>query len=380
MIVPADIFDTLPRDCWLNIDMAQLAENARCLQKAVQRPLLIAVKGNGYGHGYGHAAKAFYNAGVRYLATANYAEACIVRKSVLETPILVLGALLEAEMALAASACFEFFVFRPEHVEVLRQLPKTSVPIRVHIKIDTGMGRLGCFPDEAAAIGAALREISGVTIAGLATHFAKASQPDNEHTRAQINCFDQAIASLAAIGIRPEIIHASNSSGSLYHPCARYDMVRFGIAAYGVRPSAVDGCGLPDGVKTALTWHARITTSKILPAGSSVSYGCEYTVMHSARVGVLPVGYVDGFRRMPSNVNSVLLNGREQKVLGRVNMDQAMIDLDGMPDVTGSEVMLLGRQGDNEINVYNLAQRWNTNTYSVYSNIAPRVPRRLVNG
>lgn len=377
MSVALDIFDHLPRDCWLNIDSAQLANNVRILEKYVQRPVLVAVKGNGYGHGYAHAAKAFVEGGARYLAVANYAEAHIIREVVPSVPLLVLGAMLTTDMAMSAAAGFEFFVFRSDHVALLRDIPKTSSPIRVHIKVDTGMGRLGCFPEEVVGIASALRDIPGVEIAGLATHFAVASRPGNEHTNVQIERFDQAISSLHSIGVRPEIIHASNSSGALYHPRARYDMVRFGISAYGIRSSSVEGCGLPDGVKTAMTWYARITASKIIPAGSAISYGCEYVMPRDSRVGILPVGYVDGFRRTPANVNTALVNGQQRKILGRVNMDQCMIDLEGLPDITGAEVVLLGKQGHEEISVYDLSRRWNTNTYSVCSNIALRVPRRV---
>ena len=378
MSVSSYIFDTLPRDCWLNIDCAQLVNNVRLLAKVVQRPLLVAVKGNGYGHGYDHASKAFVDAGVSYLAVANYAEAHIVRQAVASVPILILGAMLATEMALSAASGFEFFVFRPEHVALLRDLPKTTSPIRIHIKVDTGMGRLGCFPEEVGNIAEALREIPGVVIAGLATHFAKASQPNNEHTNRQIARFEQAIATLSSIGIRPEIIHASNSSGALYHPQARYDMVRFGLSAYGIRSTSVEGCDLPNGVRSAMTWHARITASKILPAESTVSYGGEYVLSHNARVGILPVGYVDGYRRIPKDVNTALVNGQERKILGRINMDQCMLDLDGLSDITGAEVVLLGKQGNREISVYDLSRRWETNTYSVCSNISPRVPRRVV--
>jgi alanine racemase len=155
-------------------------------------------------------------------------------------------------------------------------------------------------------------------------------------------------------------------------------MVRVGIVAYGVPPSSIVGNVIPEGVQTALTWHARVTSSKIMPAGSTVSYGCEYTLPNDARVGVIPVGYGDGYVRIPKNVNSVLVDGRECKTLGRINTDQCMIDLGDLPDMTGAPVVLLGKQGSKEISVQELAQRWETNTYSVYINIAPRVPRCIV--
>jgi alanine racemase len=378
MTQPISVFDALPRDCWLNINTAQLTENARRLQAHIGKPLLVAVKGNGYGHGYELAARAFLAAGVRYLGVANLAEGVILRGVGITTPVLILGGMLPHDMAPAAAAGLEFMVFRPDHVVALREIPKGSSAVRIHIKVDTGMGRIGCFPEEAAALAESIKAIPGVQIAGISTHFARASLPGNPHTESQIDKFEQAIAALAAIGIRPEIIHAANSSGSLYHPRARYDMVRLGIVSYGVRPSAAEGTTIPDGVATALTWHARVTSSKILPKDSKISYGCEYSLIKDTRIGILPVGYVDGFRRSPRDINTVLIDGQERSVRGRVNMDQSMIDLDGFPDMTGQEVVLLGKQGDKEISVYDLAKRWEDNTYNVYSAIAMRVPRRPV--
>jgi alanine racemase len=378
MNVPFNFFDTTPRDCWLEIDATQLSENVRRLEAHIQRPIFVAVKANAYGHGYGIAARAFIKGGARYLGVANYAEGRLLRELGIEVPILILGGLLPDEMKLAAAAGLEFFVFRPDHIEALRQMPKTK-PIRVHIKVDTGMGRLGCFAEDVAELGAQLKAISGIIIAGMGTHFATASRPNNDHTNSQIDKFDQAIASLAAIGIRPEILHAANSSGALYHPRARYDMVRVGIVAYGVPPSSIVGPDIPVGVKTALTWHARITSSKILKANTTVGYGCEYVMSKDARVGILPVGYADGFQRIPKNVNSVLIDGQEHKTLGRISMDQCAVDLDGCADIMGAEAILLGRQGGKEITVQDLAKRWSeTNTYGVYVGISPRVPRRIV--
>lgn len=374
MTIPYNFFDITPRDCWVNIDVSQLEQNVRRLEAVAQRPVLVAVKGNAYGHGYEIAAKAFVKGGAKYLGVANYAEGLFLKQLGIAVPILIIGGILPEEMVLAAAAGLEFFVFRQDHVEALRQMTREK-PIRVHIKVDTGMGRLGCYPEETAAIGEALKSIPNVVIAGLATHFAKAGPPGSEFTETQTDKFDQAIAALAAIGIRPEIIHASKS-GTIDHPRPRYDMVRLGIIAYGVAP-AVEGFVLPEGVLTALTWHARITSTKILPKGHGVSYGANYVMPKDGRIGILPVGYADGYRRL-MDVNSVLIDGQERKIIGSINMDQCIVDLDGFPDIAGKQVDLIGRQGGKKITVQYLAQRWNTNSYSVYTGIHTRVPRRAV--
>jgi len=375
MTVPHNFFDTLPRDCWLEINAGQLAENVRILKKKVDRPVLVAIKGNGYGHGYGIAARAFIKAGASYLGVANYSEGIVVREEGISTPLLIMSALLPDEMKLAAAAGMEFFVFRPDHLQALKEMPKGSKPVRVHIKVDTGMGRLGCTPQEALELAKALSTVPNITIAGLATHFAMTAQ-GNDYLPKQIALFEQTLKAFADCGIRPEIIHAGKSS-TIHDPSVNYDMIRLGVISYGISPS-VDGFDIPSGMAPALTWKARVTSSKILPAGSKISYGCEYEMPKQGRVGIVPVGYVDGYHRIPKNVNSVLVDGRECKTLGRINMDQCVIDLGDMPDMTGAEVVLLGKQGSAELSVRELAKRWETNTYSVYVNIAPRVPRRVV--
>jgi len=369
------IFDQLPRDCWVNIDTGQLTENMRLLIRAAGVPALAVVKANGYGHGYENTARAFIAGGASYLGVANLAEGLLLRRAGFNAPILIMCAMLAPEMKQAAEADFEFFVWRQDHIDALREFANKASPARVHLKINTGMGRIGCWPYEAVELARTLSQIPGVELKGLATHFASAYNPTIPDTDKQIALFDETIVALAAAGIRPKIIHAANSSGAFYYPKGRYDMVRFGISMYGVPGEMIN---LPEGVKTALSWHALITSTSILPKGHGVSYASEYVMPEEGRVGVLPVGYVDGFQRVPKNVNSVLVEGQERKTLGRICMDQCMIDLSGFVDITGKEVVLLGKQGDHEISVKDIAKRWGTNAYQVYCGISVRVPRRAI--
>lgn len=371
----SNIFDNLPRDCWVDIDTAQLSENLRRLIRAVEKPVLAVVKANGYGHGYINAAQAFLAGGAAYLGVANLAEGLVLRQAGIDAPVLVMCAMLPGEMKLAAAAGFEFLVWRQDHITALREIAGKVKPARVHLKINTGMGRLGCRPHEAVAIARELQTIPGVELTGLATHFASAYNPAIPDTDKQIEHFNETIAALAAAGIHPKIIHAANSSGALYYPKGRFDMVRFGISMYGVPGELIE---LPEGVKPALSWHARITATSVLPKGHGVSYAGEYVMPEEGRIGVLPVGYVDGFQRVPKNVNTVLVEGVERKTLGRICMDQCMIDLNGLGDITGAEVVLIGRQKEAEISVRDVAKRWGTNAYDVYCDIAARVPRRAI--
>ena len=369
------IFDTLPRDCWVHIDAAQLTANLRILQGVAQTPVLAVVKANAYGHGYVHAARAFLAGGATYLGVASLAEGMILRQAGIDAPILIICGLLPQEMVMAAEAGLEFFVWRKDHLDALRDRTTAATPARVHLKINTGMGRLGCWPHEAAGIAAELTAMPQVELAGLATHFASAYNPTLPDTDRQIALFNQAIQSLAAINIRPRIIHAANSSGALCYPQGRYDMVRIGISLYGVPGDMIP---LPDGVHTALTWHAKITSTNILPQGHGVSYSSEYVMPSEGRVGILPVGYADGFQRVPKDVNRVLIEGQERRVLGRMCMDQCLVDLSGFEDITGAEAVLIGRQGSLTIGVKDVAKRWGTNAHDVYCGIAPRVPRRVL--
>jgi alanine racemase len=374
------IFDDLPRDCWLNINTAQLTENLRRLQATVNRPALVVVKANGYGHGYELAANAFLKAGANYLGVATLSEGLALRGAGITTPILIMGGILPHDMAHATAATLDFIVARPDHIAALKEIPKTSQPVRAHLKVDTGMGRIGCLPKEAPELAKAIKSIPGVELTGLCTHFAVASIPNNEHTHSQINAFNATIAALAAINIRPTIIHAANSNGALYHKDAQYDMVRFGIIAYGVRSSMSEGTPIPMGVNAALSWHTRVITTKVMPKGATISYGCEYTLEKESRIGVLPIGYADGFRRLPKDINKVLINGEEYPTRGRITMDQCMVDLGNLPDITGAEAVLLGKQGNRDITARDLGARWGDNVHSIFASIPFRVPRHALDG
>lgn len=355
---------------WLTINASQLSENIRLLSKQSGKPVMASMKANAYGHGLEVAAKAFLAGGAAGLAVARLEEADALRRAGIAAKILILGGLLPEGMKAAAQAGYEFFVWTPEHATTLREISSPCAP-KVHIKVDTGMGRLGCLPDEALNIAKALRQIPQVRLEGLATHFASADVNETTDTQEQIAAFDQVIAAMAAEGLRPNAIHAANSAGLLRFPHARYDMARAGIAAYGIEPGP--GKTLPEGVRPALSWHARIVAEKTLPTRHGVSYGSTYRTSQPQKIAVVPVGYGDGFRRM-LNVNTVLLDGQERKILGQVCMDQCMMDAEGVErDLVGAEIVLIG----GSLPAEELARRWNTIPYEVLTGLAARLPRKL---
>ena len=217
-----------------------------------------------------------------------------------------------------------------------------------------------------------INESPHVELEGVFTHFARADEPKEFDTESQLQKFQTLLKEMALAGIKPSLIHASNSAGSLAFPEARFDMVRVGIALYGLPPSRE--VGVPNGIKPVLTWKTRLISLKKLPAGHGVSYGFKYYTKREERIGVIAVGYADGLRRRPGN--KALIRGKRANVVGNVCMDQCMLQMDDVPDAEiGDEVVLIGRQGEDEITATEIAEDWGTINYEVICGLASRMPR-----
>jgi alanine racemase len=218
------------------------------------------------------------------------------------------------------------------------------------------------------------RNLPGVTLEGVFTHFACADSADQTHCRLQLARFRQVLAALNAAGVRPPLVHAGNSAATLALPEAHFGMVRVGIALYGLDPS--DEVRLPEGFQPALSFKTHIAQVKDVPAGECISYGCTFITPTAMRIAVIPVGYADGFRRAPTNWGEVLVRGRRAPLVGRVCMDQCMLDVSDIPGVTaGDEVVLIGQQGEETLSASAVAARLGTISYEVVSEILARVPR-----
>ena len=244
-------------------------------------------------------------------------------------------------------------------------------------RVDTGMGRLGIRAERVSEIVELLHEITELPrleLEGIFTHFAMADTQDLTHARIQLARFQHVLQCIEEEHIRPVLVHAANSAAIFSLPEAHFDMVRPGIALYGLDPSAE--VRLPAEFRPALSFKTQVAQVKEIPKGESISYGCTYTTNRPTRVAVLPVGYADGFRRAPTNWGSVLVHGQEAPLLGRVCMDQCMIDITHIPRVrVGDEVVLIGRQGIASLTAEQVAQRLGTINYEVVSEILARVPR-----
>ncbi len=334
---------------------------------------MAILKANAYGHGLSEIGNAVVEAGTDWIGVARIEEGIQLRRSGICKPILVLGYVQpeaipqaidhEISVALFDLACAE---------EYHRQSIKLKNILKVHIKLDTGMGRLGVIPESAQPFLKEVISFSGLKIEGIFTHFARADEPHVPETNEQIIKFNHALSETKILSLNSVLIHASNSAGTLAYPEARYDMVRPGLALYGYSPD--HSISLLDRMSPALKWKTRLTSIKKLPKGQGISYGHEYFTTKEENIGVIAAGYADGFQRCQGN--QVLIKGQKVPVIGRVCMDQAMISLEKISDPgIGDEVVLLGTQGNQEISAQDLADLWDINQYNVLSTISNRVER-----
>lgn len=362
---------------WLEIDLEAIRHNVRELGRISASPLMAVVKANGYGHGIVEVGRAAVEAGAAWLGVARIEEALSLRAAGLDGPILVLGYTAPDRAAEAIAHRLTLAVYDPELAEALsNQAVQAGGKIQVHAKFDSGMGRLGVFPEEGLAFIRKLRELPGFDLQGMFTHFARSDEAQRATTDWQFRRFDTLVEQCTQAGIRPAIVHAANSAAALYYPAARYDLVRCGIAIYGLHPS--DETPLPGTFRTALSWKARLTSVKDLPAGTGIGYGHRYTTSAPERIGVVSVGYADGFRRRLGNF--ALVGGKRVKLTGGVCMDQVMLQLDEVPEAkVGDEVVLIGRQGNECITAEEIGREWNTVNYDVVCGLQARVPRFYFN-
>jgi len=363
------------RNTWLDVDLAQLGRNFEIIQREAGVPVLVVVKANAYGHGLVDCARTLATHGARMFGVATVCEAMALRDAGITTDILRITAYGPDEVEAMVAANIQFFCWEEDHLrlaqEAARKLDKLA---RLHLQIDTGMGREGLFAEHALEFAKQARLYDRVELVGITSHFYLADSDDTSSVEHQYRNFMSALTSLERDGLRPPIAHLANSPGLLRFPHARFDMVRSGVITYGLPYE--DGFPLPEGIRPIATWKARIVSVKTLPPGHVVSYGGQYVTSGEETIAILPVGYADGLHRFPKNVNHVLFQGQRIPTIGRICMDQAMIRIpDGLKASVGDEVVIIGKQGNTEIDSLDVASRWGTNNYDVLCNISMRVPR-----
>lgn len=368
------------RPTWVEIDLSAIANNTRRIAEIVgpRVRILASLKADAYGHGAVKVARTVLHNGASMLGVATVSEAKPLREAGIRAPILIFGYTPPWQMREAVHLDLTVTLYALEAAQALsRAATALNKAVKVHVKVDTGMGRLGIRAeelDEIVRLVEAIHDLPGIELEGLFTHFATADSLDSAYARKQLARFQSVLRAIEEKHLRPPLIHAANSAAMLALPEARFDIVRPGIALYGLDPS--DEVRLPAGFRPALAFKTQVAQVKVVPAGEGISYGSAYVTERPTTVATLPVGYADGFRRGPANWGSVLIHEQEAPILGRVCMDQCMVDVSHIPQVrVGDEVVLIGQQGKASLTAEQVARRLGTIHYEVVSELLARVPR-----
>ncbi|MDH4229728.1 MAG: alanine racemase [Nitrospirota bacterium] len=366
----------------LEVDLGALVGNFRIAQSLAGRTgVLAVVKANAYGHGLIPVARTLERAGAAYLGVATVAEGVALREAGVRCPILLLGGYLGDEAVTIAAARLTPAIFSAELIEPLRAASRSlGRPIPVHVKVDTGMGRIGFAAKNAADIIGELLHFRELLVEGVFTHFAEADLADSASAAHQVELLGGVYAALGDHAARIPLWHAANSAalmrglamdGGGVFPAT---LCRPGIMLYGHPPAS--GFAVPKGLEPVATWKANILQIKDLPAGTPISYGGTFVTSRTSRIATLPVGYADGYRRDLSNCGEVLIHERRAPVVGRVCMDMIMVDVSDIPPARpGDEAVLMGRQGEALLGATEIADRCGTIAYDILCGVSDRVPR-----
>ena len=365
---------------WLEINLGALAHNVGAIKQFVGPNVAVSavVKANAYGHGAVEIARTALVSGANGLCVAYLSEAIQLRDAGITAPILVLA---YTPAAAIPEAIRHDVAFSISELSVAQAASRAALnlqkPARVHLKIDTGMSRLGVLAHEALPLIEALTTLPGVRLEGIFTHFSWADG-DPDYTSLQLRRLNETLSQTQHPQHRVTI-HAANSAATLNHPEAHFNQVRPGVSLYGLTPFASGWGKLPVDLQPVLSWKAQLALVKTLPAGTPISYGNTYICDTPRRIGVVPVGYADGFRRAPNHYGAVLIDGQRAPILGRVCMDQTMVDVTDIPAAhTDSEVVIIGQQGQARITTEDVAAQLGTINYEVTSGLSARLPRLFV--
>lgn len=364
------------------VDLDAVAANVSALADLVAPAVVCAVvKADAYGHGALPVARAALAAGARWLAVAQVGEGEALRAGGVDAPILVLSEPAAPEMARVVAAGLTPAVYTADGIGAAGDAATAGgATLGVHLKVDTGMRRVGADPADAAKLAGLVADHPALDLEGVWTHCAVADEPERPFTATQLDRFEAVLDDLAHAGHRPRWRHAANSAVALAHPRGRYDLVRCGITVYGVPPAPALARHLA--LRPAMSLRSTVTFVKRVPAGEGVSYGLRYTTPVDTVIATVGIGYADGVRRaLGATGGEVLVRGRRLPIAGTVTMDQLMVDCGSDADVAvGDEVVLLGAQGGEAITADEWAGRLDTIAYEVLCGIGPRAERRWVGG
>ncbi|NWF68359.1 MAG: alanine racemase [Chloroflexi bacterium] len=365
------------RPSWLELDMDAMAANVQAIKALIgpEVALMAVVKADAYGHGAVQASSTALLNGADYLAVASMAEALELRDAGITAPILVLSYTPIYAVRQAIRQNITVVLYDMEMARAFDRVARElGGKLRAHVKVDTGMGRLGVAVDEAMAFFRYVVALRHIDVEGIYTHFS-AADSDPDHTAAQVKEFKGLLKPLRASGFDFKYRHAANSAGTLASKDNHFNMVRCGIALYGISPFADKP--LPPQFRPVMSWKTVVAQVRTLPPGHPVGYGNTYVTKGQERIAILPVGYADGFRRAPNHWGEVLIHGQRAPLVGRISMEKSAAAVTHIEGVSiGDEVVLLGKQGEQTIRAEDVAQRWGTIPYEVVTSVLARVPRR----
>jgi len=358
------------------VDLEAIAHNVRVLRELVTPAELCAVvKADGYGHGAIAVGQAALAAGASWLGVALVEEGAVLRKAGIEAPILLLSEPRPADIAGAVRFGLSISVYSQQGVDAVAESARLrGVVADVHLKVNTGMNRVGAGRDEVLVLAKEIARRPQLRLEAVWTHCAVADEPGNPFTDEQLDLYDEVVAEIERAGLGPVMRHAANTAAAIEHPRSRYDLVRAGIGIYGISPApALDG---RVDLHPALTLRAEVSMVKRVRAGERISYGLTHQFDRDTGVATLPIGYADGVpRRLSAVGGEVLVGGRRRPIVGVVTMDQLMVDIGDDPVAAGDEAILIGRQGDEVITAADWAAPLETIAYEIVCGIGPRVPR-----
>ena len=366
-----------PHPTVAEIDLDAFRQNLRWVRHRIgpQRALLAVVKANAYGHGIIPVSQAAVSENIQGLGVAFVEEGMQIRRAGITAPILVMAGFLEEEAEQFLKHRLTPVIFHPDQLDSLKRLAsKATRPVGIHLKIDTGMGRLGLLERELVPFIERVRAVKKIEILGLMSHFADDELTDCRSAEDQIDRFEEVQRMIESLGLKIPLLHMSNSAAIVGLKRAWFNLVRPGIVLYGYAPPFPGSDPIP--IKPVMTLKTRVIHLKRVPAGTPISYGRTFTTRRESLIAVLPIGYADGYSRAWSNRGQVLIDGRRVPVIGRVCMDMTMVDVTELPTVQiGAEAVLIGAQGTETLWADALARQLGTIPYEILCAVSHRVPR-----
>ena len=367
------------RPSFIEVELSILTHNLKLIREHIDnRPVMAVVKSNAYGHGLVRVAHLYEQLGVNSLGVALLEEGIILRNSGISLPIAVFGGVLKEQIPELLEWGLEFIVPSTDVLNDTEKFCKSqNRRATVHLKIDSGMGRIGTIAENSESLIASALDSEHINIKGVCSHFACADDPEDKKTLEQIDKFLEAVSVFEKLGTSTPLRHIANSGGVLYFPQSHLDIVRPGIILYGVYPEP--SCPRILELKPALKLKSKVSFHKSIPPGFSISYGATWTSESTAEISTIPLGYGDGYPRQLSNRGEVLINGKRRPIVGRVCMDQFMVNCKSEHLNSGAEVILIGEQDGQGITVEEMSKWAETIPYEILTNLNERLPRTYAN-